>query len=147
MKLILCDPKCEKCVDGESEVCSAGTLFYREVKEALPSKEEIVYYRRVPGDKYPEKSMRVGTGQEVAEEFAEQIKAFKRHNFNRIRQHIMLQHLTGSVPGTNCVIQVDFSENYSNKQKNEIPSAYFGHESFTIYTVCVWFGEGEEVKC
>ena len=37
------------------------------------------------------------------------------------------------------IFSVDFSKNYENKQKNEIQSAYFGHEAFTLYTAACYF--------
>lgn len=33
------------------------------------------------------------------------------------------------------VVQVDFSENYANKQVNEILSAYFGHDSLCGFKI------------
>ena len=29
-----------------------------------------------------------------------------------------------------CIVHVDYSENYKNKQQDEIQSAYFGHATF-----------------
>ena len=33
-------------------------------------------------------------------------------------------------------MHADYSENYSNTQQGEIQSAYFGHNSFSIFTAC-----------
>ena len=33
-------------------------------------------------------------------------------------------------------MHADYSENYSNIQQGEIQSAYFGHNSFSIFTAC-----------
>ena len=35
----------------------------------------------------------------------------------------------------------DYSENYSNIQQGEIQSAYFGHDSLSIFTVCYYDGD------
>ena len=37
------------------------------------------------------------------------------------------------------IFSVNFCKNYENKQKNEIQSAYFGHEAFTLYTAACYF--------
>lgn len=38
-----------------------------------------------------------------------------------------------------CLIQVDYSESYCNKQQGEVQSAYFGHANFSIFTACGYF--------
>ena len=43
------------------------------------------------------------------------------------------------------IVHVDYSENYSNKEQQEIQSAYFGHETFSIFTACCYF-RGHEGK-
>lgn len=36
------------------------------------------------------------------------------------------------------MINVDYSENYANQEQQEIQSAYFGHECFSIFTACYY---------
>ena len=36
------------------------------------------------------------------------------------------------------LIQVDCSENYTNKDQGQIQSAYFGQKSFSIFTACCY---------
>ena len=147
IKEVLCDSLNEKCVNGICSECSDGSIFYKNVIECVEAQEEVMYYKWIHGEKYPEKVLKCGTGAEVAEELGAQTHTFRRHNYSRIRQHAELSHLKGSLPGTrNAVVQVDFSENYCNTQKDEIQSAYFGHENFTLYTVCVWYAEADEIK-
>ena len=38
-----------------------------------------------------------------------------------------------------CMIQVDCSEVYHNKNQDEIQSAYFDHQTFHIFTACGYF--------
>ena len=37
------------------------------------------------------------------------------------------------------LVHVDFAENYRNDQQNEIQSAYFGHQSFSLFTSCCYY--------
>ena len=37
------------------------------------------------------------------------------------------------------IFGVNFSNNCENKQKNEIQSAYFDHEAFTLYNAACYF--------
>ena len=36
-------------------------------------------------------------------------------------------------------MSIDYSKNYVNKEQEEIQSAYFVHEAFSIFTVCCCF--------
>ena len=42
-----------------------------------------------------------------------------------------------------AIIHVDFSENYKNKQQNEIKSAYCGQVQFSLYTMCIYMKENK----
>ena len=37
------------------------------------------------------------------------------------------------------LVHVNFAENYRNDQQNEIQSAYFGNQSFSLFTSCCYF--------
>ena len=45
-----------------------------------------------------------------------------------------------------CLIQVDYSEGYHNKDQDEIQSAYFGNETFSIFTACGYFRPNDSAK-
>ena len=45
----------------------------------------------------------------------------------------------GGLETGKCLIQVDYSEGYHNKDQGEILSVYFGHETFSIFTACGYF--------
>jgi len=45
-----------------------------------------------------------------------------------------------------CMVQVDYSEGYKNKNQDEIQSAYFGHETFSIFTACGYFRPNETAE-
>ena len=44
------------------------------------------------------------------------------------------------------VVHVDYSENYKNKQKNEIKAAYYGQGTFSLYMVVLYTKDGRVVK-
>ena len=43
------------------------------------------------------------------------------------------------------LVHVDFAENYRNDQENEIQSAYFGHQSFSLFTSCCYYKDDENI--
>ena len=45
------------------------------------------------------------------------------------------------------LVHVDFDESYRNDQQNEIQSAYFGNQSFSLFTSCCYFkGVTSEIR-
>ena len=45
------------------------------------------------------------------------------------------------------LVHVDFAESYRNDQQNEIKSAYFGNQSFSLFTSCCYFkGATSEIR-
>ena len=45
------------------------------------------------------------------------------------------------------LVHVDFAESYRNDQQNEIQSAYFGNQSFSLFTSCCYFkGVTSEIR-
>ena len=54
------------------------------------------------------------------------------------RQFSELKYLKRNLKSDEIILSVDFSCNYENKQLHEIQPAYFGHETFTVFT-CVCY--------
>ena len=46
-----------------------------------------------------------------------------------------------------AIVHVDYSENYKNKQQNEIKSAYFNQGQFLLVTICICMKENDKVTC
>ena len=42
---------------------------------------------------------------------------------------------------------MDYSENFKNKQQNEIKAGYYGQGQFSLFTVVVYIKEGDNVVC
>ena len=64
------------------------------------------------------------------------ISNFWKNIYVKCQQHACYNKLKEE-PGENEVLShVDYSENYSNIQQGEMQRAYFGHNSFLIFTTC-----------
>ena len=47
----------------------------------------------------------------------------------------------------NLLVHVDFAERYRNDQQNEIKSAYFGNQNFSLFKSCFYFkGVTREIR-
>ena len=66
----------------------------------------------------------------------DEVRVFKKHIFIKQQQHATHDHLKENLKQVEISLHVDYSGNYVNKQKGEIQSAYFGHDSFFIFTAC-----------
>ena len=73
----------------------------------------------------------------------------KRHIFNKKQQHSTYVNIRENLMERELLINLDFSENYSNRNQNEIQSAYFGNNSFSLFTACAFYnnqGKTEKVS-
>ena len=62
----------------------------------------------------------------------------KAHIFVKRTQNTHYNRLKESLKTIEFIIHVDYSKNYKDKEQNEIQSAYFGHNSFSIFTACCY---------
>ena len=79
----------------------------------------------------------------------EVVTNLKRHIFNKRQQHSTYVNIRENLMERELLINLDFSENYSNRNQNEIQSAYFGNNSFSLFTACAFYnnqGKTEKVS-
>jgi hypothetical protein len=71
----------------------------------------------------------------VCEELEQQMTGMKMHSFRISHQLHHNRHIVHHLQDDECVIHVDFSENYSGKMHEEIQSYHFGgsHPQITIH--------------
>ncbi|XP_041471656.1 uncharacterized protein LOC121421100 [Lytechinus variegatus] len=143
LKLFTCDKGSRTCAYGECNNCPSPCL------QKLEEVEEVHFYswETHDGKKYPEKLPKTVTGEEASTLLLEQVAKIKVHMYLKQKQYISYQKTKGDLKENELLIHVDFSENYDNKQKNAIQSAYFGYQSFSLYTVCVYRCEKSEITC
>ncbi|XP_066916722.1 uncharacterized protein [Clytia hemisphaerica] len=67
------------------------------------------------------------------------IKDLKGHIYRKRKQVEFYNDLKQNLKPNEAIIQVDYSEGYKNRNQDEIQSAYFGHETFSIFTACGYF--------
>ena len=76
--------------------------------------------------------------EEAIELFNEQVKILKEHIFVKRTQNTHDNWLKENLKTNEFIIHVDCSENYKDKEQDEIQSAYFGYSSFSIFTACCY---------
>jgi len=85
--------------------------------------------------------------EKVIVKFNEMMKKFKTHFYNITHQFLQYRYLKGSLCENECMIHIDFSENFSCKYFKEIQSVHFGssHSQATLHTGLFYINAGSEV--
>ena len=76
---------------------------------------------------------------ELAAEFNSQIAELKKHIYVNRKQLEYFNSTKDDLKVREILMSIDYSENYVNKEQQEIQSTYFGHECFSIFTGYCYF--------
>ena len=79
--------------------------------------------------------------------FKSEITVLKEHIFVKRVQNDAYNKHKAELSDGDLLVHVDFDESYRNDQQNEIQSAYFGNQSFSLFTSCCYFkGVTSEIR-
>ena len=81
-----------------------------------------------------EKGKVVATAEDTFRDLRHQLKQFLIHVYVKRKQSAYFEKVKGEVNGINVVLQVDFSENASLVQQNEIQAGHWNHKQATLFT-------------
>ena len=70
--------------------------------------------------------------------FNELVKILKAHIFVKRTQNTHYNQLKKNLKPNEFIIQIDCSKNYKHKEQGKIQSAYFWHNSFSVFTACCY---------
>ncbi|KAF9412444.1 hypothetical protein HW555_009047 [Spodoptera exigua] len=78
---------------------------------------------------------------DLIKKFEDSLKPFLKHCVNNKNQNQAFKTLKENMTTEDCIIQIDFSENYNAKYGSEIQSLHFGgsRQQFTLHTVVIYF--------
>ena len=94
-------------------------------------------------DKKTEKVFITATVDAIFDDLRSQLNGFLVHQYIKRMQAVhFAKPITTECNESSVVLQVDFSENASLLQQNEIQSAHWTHKQVTIFTSHAWIGEG-----
>ena len=71
--------------------------------------------------------------------FKSQIEVLKEHIYVKRVQNDAYNKHKAELSDADLPLYVDFAESYRNDQQNEIQNAYFGNQSFSLFTSCCYF--------
>ena len=77
--------------------------------------------------------------QEISVHFNVQFRTLKRHIHVKRIQHTAFNNVKAKLLEKNeILIQIDNSENYTNKDQGQVQRVYFEQKSFSLFTICCY---------
>ena len=74
-----------------------------------------------------------------------QLNPFLIHVFIKRRQAAYMRDRQRAADGVNIIVQVDFSENATLQNQNEIQTAHWSHNQATLFTAYAWIDVSEDI--
>lgn len=158
-----CDPNNQACMYNECGACKNAdypiknvmdlqqTVFQtqwttetvlREKKNKEGEKEKVSHKMTV-------KKRMETTLQDLVELFQRQLTNFKRHLFNIKQQFRFYRELKKNMTNQECIIHIDFSENFACKYASEIQTVHFAsnQQQATLHTGVLYVGGVKDPVC
>lgn len=141
---ITCDITSKQCMYGECDKCSNKSYPLTGHYKAT---DRVSYLQWATVDKKHKddsgatskvtlKKEYESSQEELVETFATLLQKFRRHLYNIRQQYAFSRALKQNLPANQCVVHVDFSENYACKYSAEVQCVHFGasHQQATLHT-------------
>ena len=132
---VTCDPNNKSCNDRSCLVCKN---FLSEYEPNQVEEYNVPYYQWQAQDKRMEKVLLQSSPKHIFEELNHQLKNFLVHRYVKKQQSKKFESLVASCTSEKVVLQLDFSENASLIDQNEIQSAHWNHNEVTLFTGHAW---------
>lgn len=153
---VACNPKSKVCMYGECAECKEKIV---EMPSILDGDTEVKFFQwKTVKEPIPEsqdkqrtsvitkKTEITSTKYQLQDDFQNRLLKFRRHIFNIRHQFSRCRDLRNSLQKSECIIHIDFSENYSGKYSREVQSVHFGgsHKQITLHTGMLYVGGIDE---
>ena len=109
---------------------------------------ERTFYSWQKVDGKVQKTCLTASRRELVNMFNSKISVLKMHIIVKREQKRFYNNVKDNLEENEVLVHVDYSKSYSDKDQQEIQSAYFGHNTLSIFTACYCFrgGDGEIVS-
>lgn len=145
LQSLCCDIKSEKCMTNQCKICynDVSVLF----KPDCNMEQNTKYKKWAKSDGGILKVVEIENVplRELVKGLNKSLPNFKTHTHTKNQQLEYFEMAKNNLLEDECVVQVDFAENYSLIQQDEIQSAHWQHAQTTLFTCCMWF-KGNETK-
>ncbi|XP_022821191.1 uncharacterized protein LOC111361843 [Spodoptera litura] len=154
LSLLCCDVYNEDCLHRTCFACKERTVPYQEFDNSI----EITYWQwetkpytiEATGRKVrsTEKIKKREEPKICIEKFESTLNEYFVHCGNVVAQQKAFKYLKENLQEGECIIHVDFSENYAVKCNEEIQSYHFGgsRKQLTLHTSVIYFLDDEKIQ-
>lgn len=140
---VVCDPASKLCMTQECTVCKDNIDQFAPPAEN--SDEQIQYQQWQTNDRV-EKVLVTAGAAEVFKDLKTQLKSFLIHVYVKRKQAAHMIKLQNEVDGRKILLQVDFSENATLHEQDEIQSVHWGHGQATVFTAHAWIDATDNTR-
>ncbi|KAK2840949.1 hypothetical protein Q7C36_012528 [Tachysurus vachellii] len=143
-KTVSCDTTRKDCMYWECENCKDKTVPLSSMYDSAKMDDQEGAKVKISVKQIVE-----GTQEQLAEQFHTHLSKFKKHSFNIRQQYAYYRELRKSMATDECLIHLDFSENFTCKYSSEIQAVHFGssHQQATLHTGILCVGGSKESTC
>ncbi|CAF3985084.1 unnamed protein product [Rotaria sp. Silwood2] len=138
IKLLVCDDSQELCMFSNCSQCSNN--FKMKIQDQMIDPFVIIKWSLWSTSKEG-RTVKIdyeGTVQNCIHILQTKINRFLFHVFIKRQQSNFFEMLKKDVTDEKCLLQVDYAENYSIIEQNEIQSAHWSRKQLSIFTAHVW---------
>lgn len=146
VETLVCDSQNKQCMMGICQQCGNLKKYEEAVQEMDKDllEQNAKWYRWITDSSgHAVKELQEGTVADALYDLEKKLPTFLSHCFLKEKQSTYFEyakkHLVNEAV---CVLQVDFSENFSICQQDEIQSAHWNSDQITIYTAVAYTSEG-----
>lgn len=134
---LVCSTNNEDCMFGCCLVCE--DFFAEKIEEqVLDGSAEITWSQWMNECGRAEKKEFLGTVDEAVLLLKSKVEHFLFHVFIKREQSRYFEKLKTETTDEKIVLQVDFAENFSLKEQDEIQQAHWNSKSLSIFTAFIW---------
>ncbi|XP_063220054.1 uncharacterized protein LOC134529662 [Bacillus rossius redtenbacheri] len=142
---LVCDASSKDCMTNRCESCTNSISQHTPKDEDL--RKPLKYSQWQNNDGHSEKMEILSSVQETFEDLKSKLKDFLVHTYIKRIQAKTFETIKSNVNGSEIVIQVDFAENASLVNQNEIQSAHWSHGQSTLFTIYAWINKNLTEGC
>jgi len=143
VELHSCNSDQELCMLGDCDLCAKSDL---SVKDFDSEKEVVTFSQWNREDNHIVKHRQSLSFNQAIEKWNSTLSVTKKHIHRKRKQVKAYNDQKAKLKPREVLIHVDYSESYSNAQQDEIQSAYFGQQNFSIFTSCSYYRDHGELK-
>lgn len=134
---MVCDEESESCMTGMCRQCEP--FFHVKVDQCIKTiNSTITWTQWTTDNKRVSKKDFTGTVEECVKVLAGKLPAFLVHVFVKRQQSRYFEQLKLSVDECTILVQLDYSENFSMIEQDEIQSAHFSKKQLSLFTAHAW---------